>query len=239
MKKPKIFLLIAMLIFTLTACGDSQKAIVEEISNAVSNDDILDIFSDSIENRDDFVDFHITPYGDGFFYEGKTWIQYRNTEKSIKNKDGIIIDNSNAEEYAAIVDKQGNVLWEKQGTILEAMPFRDGISFCLLDNGNTQSYIIFDAEGEETYTFEKDENYLMLGRGNGLVLVAKHISDFDNNEWQIGAIDQYGNVVVPFKVYEKPQSYSFESLETSYKTTYDIYMENYGDIEYLNSPENL
>lgn len=213
MKKITQMILILSLMLSFSACGDdsitnvnensSKDNIINDAIDMVESSVVTDILSELNAEDSDIADFHITPYGQGFFEEGRAWIYYQETNDAIKDKNDIIIDNSGAEQWAAIIDKQGNILWKKQGSLVVAEPFRDGLSYCLFDNGETESYIFLDSEGNETFTKEKDDTYIMLGHGNGLFLVAKHISTFDTNEWQIGAIDKHGETIVPFQVYEK------------------------------------
>jgi hypothetical protein len=60
---------------------------------------------------------------------------------------------------------------------------------------------IIDSSGNITF-YKEQEVFEIFGYGDGKFLVAEFVSDFDTNEWRVGAIDKDGNIVVPPKAYE-------------------------------------
>lgn len=130
-------------------------------------------------------------------------------------------------QRAALIDTQGRILWKSELTnseyaLVEASIFRDGLAYCLFNGDDKDIYIILDSDGNVTFTKESDENYIFLSHGNGQFLIAKHILDFDSNEWEIGAIDKNGNTVVPFVTYETTPPFGVNSsYYTPWKVSFD------------------
>lgn len=159
--------------------------------------------ADTDEEQDGSVDTNENPFGGGFFenakyigddqtistvsvfMDGRAWVQF-----------GVF------ETTTALIDKEGKILWESNAKVEEVSEIRDGLAYCRLAGEEYDTYVLLDSDGNVTFTKECDENYIILGQGDGLFLVAEHVLSFDANEWRLGAIDKDGNTVVPFKAYE-------------------------------------
>jgi len=85
-----------------------------------------------------------------------------------------------------LIDKEGQILFETEKYFTD---FADGAAY------HTDIGII-DMEGSLTFD-NKEIGYKILGYGDGMFLVVKHVSDFNTNEWQFGAIDKNGDIIVP------------------------------------------
>ena len=125
------------------------------------------------------------------FSEGRAWITVYDRSTTITanvciNTDGYI------------------VFWEApydSNHTLITSDFKDGLSYMI--NEDTGQFRIFDLNGNITFESPSwGENLIMLGYGDGKFLVAEYISDFNTNEWYVGAIDKTGKEIVPLKSYE-------------------------------------
>jgi hypothetical protein len=119
----------------------------------------------------------------------------------------------------AIIDTQGNIIWESTPLTRETAncwfsTFKDGLAYF---GSSDTDFSIIDSDGNITYS--QESGYSVVGYGSGLFVVTQHVSNFDTDEWQIGAIDKNGKLVVPFEAIVKPKK-PYES-----------------DIDYI--PENL
>jgi len=141
------------------------------------------------------------------FFENRAWIAYDE-----------IID-GRAIDIVALIDTQGNTLWKSDpadGSALYGMDITDGLSYVRYGvdgNGYADKYCIIDINGNVTYTITAEDikilNYVqtykdfqILGYGGGQFLAMRYVSNFDISEWQIGAIDRYGELVSPFISYK-------------------------------------
>lgn len=160
------------------------------------------------------------------FSEGRAWVQFKESdrkggsvnalEKAVKaatgNDLGKVIYglqnlNMDGNNRAALIDATGKMLWESELTnkdyvLLEKSTFQQGATYCLF-NGNEQSmYYIIDSDGNTTFTRECTDDFLILACGDGLFLVAEHVSNFDTDEWQLGVMDKNGEMISPLQRYE-------------------------------------
>ena len=127
------------------------------------------------------------------FSEDRAWVEY----SEVYNGNWITIN--------VLIDTQGKIIWESDINGDGWSPqsaFKDGLAYMGHYDGYGKSYgvAIIDKDGNITFS-KKQDDYMILGYGDGRFLVAEHVSDFDANEWRIGAIDKDGNIVVPFKSY--------------------------------------
>ncbi len=134
------------------------------------------------------------------FSEGRAWVRL--------GYDGRIL---------AVIDKQGQLVLLINSNET-SMPrwggdFKDGLAYHKGIKGinNNYNYFIVDSDGNITFEAE-DETFMILGYANGRFLAVQHISNFSTNEWQIGAIDKDGNIVVPFKTYQYDVSGNMKNL---------------------------
>jgi len=166
----------------------------------VGDSDGNSIFNSLLGSDDaEYIDVHLHYLGwmaDSYdsFSEGRAWVQFYDPNNRSRSK-------------VAIIDEQGRIIWESESTeasiaLREKSVFRDGVAYCLFDGDAQDTYMIFDHDGNVTFTKEYDGNYIILGHGNGMFLVAEHIQNFETNEWRIGAIDKNGKILIPFQVYD-------------------------------------
>ena len=161
------------------------------------------------------------------FSEGRAWVQFNDEEKKYGKKklyeeyyNASTGDDKDKIEYllskylqegslkAAVIDTEGNIIWESELTrsenvLTEKSEFKDGLAYCIFSGNNGDMYYIIDSEGNVTYKTEASENYRIICHSDGKFFVAKHISNFDTDEWQLGVIDKNGKVISPFKEYSK------------------------------------
>lgn len=195
----KTLFLLMILIVVLSGCF-SVENIVNDVTDSVNEgldkidniSSIIDSYNGSLAGDDIYVDKNVSHLAS----ENRIWIEFSR------------VINNNFTKKSALIDTDGKILWECQINpdstgLIETSNFKDGLAYCLFKNDNKLQYMIFDSDGNVTYTRDKDDNFILLGHGDGLFLAAEHIIDFERNEWQIGAIDKNGNTVVPFKVYKK------------------------------------
>lgn len=139
------------------------------------------------------------------FSENRAWIQYDAHHTG------------NTVTVSAVIDTKGNIIWESDAALGPApmgSDFKDGLSYVNWRN----RIMIIDADGTVTFQTEQ-EDFMILGYGDEKFLVAQYVSDFNANEWQIGAIDKNGDIVAPFKTYEDkkaeaPPSNAFDADDT-------------------------
>lgn len=103
--------------------------------------------------------------------------------------------------------KKGRIIWKSEFTkennvLKETSVFRNGLAYFILCGNEKSTYNIIDSDGNITFTRDFTEDFKILGHGDGLFLVAEHVVNFDTDEWQIGAMDKNGIMVVAYKVYE-------------------------------------
>lgn len=126
------------------------------------------------------------------FSEGRAWVVFSSKFGGYKT---------------ALIDTEGNFLWKSESikklynSTVRSSEFKNGLAYFTL-YGNTETINIIDSDGNITFTAPNSDDFKILGHDNGLFLVAKHVSNFDANEWQMGTIDKYGKTVVPFKALE-------------------------------------
>ena len=107
---------------------------------------------------------------------------------------------------AALIDTQGKIIWKseftKENTVLrESSQFKNGLAYFVFNGNEKSAYTIIDSDGNVTFTRDFSEDFIILEQGDGLFLVAEHITNFDTDEWQLGAMDRNGTMVVPYKTY--------------------------------------
>lgn len=220
--------------------GDEDQAAVpsNDTKDDISNDK-LEESEQSMGHSDDAeyigADLWLNETTD--FSEGRAWVQFSESDRkkgslnamsdtidaATGDKDDLIkygIQNYNPQgnHRAALIDTQGKILWESALTkndqvLSEISEFADGLAYFVFNGNDKSNYNIIDSNGNVTFTRDCGEDYIILGHGNGLFLVAEHTVNFDSNEWKIGAIDKSGNIVAPLKTYE--EIVSFDSSEYS------------------------
>lgn len=109
---------------------------------------------------------------------------------------------------AALIDTTGKILWESDltpnSTILpQISEFDNGVAYITFNGKDQEIYYIIDIDGNATYARAVTDDFVILGSGDGNFLVAEHTSNFDVDEWQLGLMDRYGNMVTPYQTYEK------------------------------------
>ncbi len=189
------------------------------------------------------------------FSEGRAWVQYKVIDKEKGSVEAFndVVDAAMGDDLdrilywadnyglqgnkAALIDTAGKILWESASTnnhivLEEASEFRDGLAYCKWNGDDKKTYMIIDSEGNEVFTKDFDEDFLILGHGGGLVLVAEHTADFSTNEWKIGAIDKNGSVAVPFQVYENKPYAESEPVEAPSGEAPDPNYDYFGYLEY-------
>lgn len=195
--------------------------------STIDADDSNSIFNSLLGNDDvKYVDVSLHYLGD--FSEGRAWVKY--------------YDPNSGFNKVAIVDKQGCIVWESEPTeasipLREKSVFRDGVAYCLFDGNEQDTYMIFDKDGNVTFTRDYDGNYLILGHGNGMFLVAEHVQNFETNEWIIGAIDKNGTTLIPFQAYERSFPPKIVAVEAPYGEAPDPNYDYGGYLEYMEQLE--
>ncbi len=179
-------------------------------SESVYSGIVEDLCSD---DNVDFINSNLRLDSITDFSEGRAWVQF------FENQGGI--GSSLNGNKAAVIDAQGKIVWESEVTksnivLRDKSEFRDGVAYFIFEGNDKSSYNIIDSEGTVTFTREYDENYRILGHGDGIFLIAEHIINFDVNEWRIGGIDKNGNTVAPFQVYEIGTSSTALDLSRDY-----------------------
>lgn len=165
------------------------------------------------------INIHYEDYGELLIYTVDTKeILYQGKSNSINLDEVEYVKEGVANHRAALIDSQGKILWEsaltKNDQVLnEKSEFVGGLAYFVYNGNDKSNYNIIDSNGNVTFTRDCGEDYIILGHGNGLFLVAEHTVNFDSNEWKIAAIDKSGNVVAPLKAYE--EIVSFDSCEYS------------------------
>ena len=107
---------------------------------------------------------------------------------------------------AALIDTQGKIIWKSEFTkenivLRESSQFKNGLAYFVFNGNEKSAYTIIDSDGNVTFTRDFSEDFIILEQGDGLFLVAEHITNFDTDEWQLGAMDRNGTMVVPYKTY--------------------------------------
>lgn len=160
------------------------------------------------------------------FSEGKAFVQFEDysevsaadVREAVKAAEGSDRDRINymmqhwdddfqGYNRAALIDTQGRVMWKSEFTkedraLKETSEFRNGLAYFVFNGNDKSTYNIIDSDGNVTFTRDFTEDFMILGHGDGLFLVAEHIVDFDTDEWQIGAMDRNGTMVAAYKAYE-------------------------------------
>lgn len=118
-----------------------------------------------------------------------------------------VINDFQGYNRAALIDTQGRIIWKSEFTkennvLKETSVFRNGLAYFIFCGNEKSTYNIIDSDGNITFTRDFTEDFKILGHGDGLFLVAEHVVNFDTDEWQIGAMDKNGIMVVAYKVYE-------------------------------------
>ncbi|MFP3153430.1 hypothetical protein LQZ18_03185 [Lachnospiraceae bacterium ZAX-1] len=200
--------------------GYSDVSAVPPDADEGSDDEYASIgVAPSAEDSDSFTGGALSWYVYGDFKEGLAEVfAYLNTESDEVPEDG----------YMSIINKQGqilfsdNIAWEPcydyaytASIICRHVPdlYRDIIK---------EAFDVMDFSGNITYS---NPELHFLGISDEFVLVGQHVSNFDTNEFQIGAIDIYGNVIVPFKAYEE-----FTSADD---IVYDVHDTSFQHAEYI------
>lgn len=140
------------------------------------------------------------------FSEDRAWVEY-----SVQTNSGMTVAGY------ALIDTKGQILWKSdpitEHNRLELFrDFEDGLAYF----GRSHSeFSIIDSSGNITFTQEPG-GYNIVGYGDGKFLVTQYVSDFDTNEWRVGAIDKDGNIVVPLRAYREPaRDYGYADSEDS------------------------
>lgn len=160
------------------------------------------------------------------FSEGRAWVQFRAIDREkgsaeanrevmnagLGNAFGLacyMVENYEllGKNQAALINTQGKILWESEPTrkntvLKEKSEFRDGLAYCVFEGDGKRIYNIIDSDGNVTFTRDAAEDYIILGHGGGMFLVAAYTADFSHDGWKFGAIDKNGDIVVPFQEYE-------------------------------------
>ncbi len=214
---------------TKAVTADAEKAVSNDKNR--KKESIADEPLQEVEPGDDgeYIDNSLWLEYVTDFSEGRAWVQYSDSGKrngsvdSVKGAAEAMLGSAtdkwqygeeNWGSRAAVIDPQGKIIWESNRTtsdpaLVEKHDFIDGISYCIfqetdpLNGTDNEWYYVIDSEGNLTYSAERNDSFIILGHGGGTLLAAKHISNFDTDEWQIGVIDKYGNEVIPFQVYYK------------------------------------
>lgn len=194
----KSLCVITILLLAFTACGRSEETETSTYDNELVYAPYSDIEGNSPQTHIG-VNPHVNFIGNMRlsnaydFSENRAWVQHTTS----------VLGNS--VNISLLIDTQGQILWESDPTEGQwgHSNFKDGLA--ILHRGGSTVYrfrevAIIDINGNITYS-RTQNNFGILGYGGGLFLVAEHISDFHANEWRIGAIDKYGNIVVPLQAY--------------------------------------
>ena len=192
----KILCVIAVLLWSFTACGRNEE------TEADTDGTDYESYSTMVDNSTQ-TNAGVSPHANIIgnvrlsnaqdFSENRAWVQYTTS----------VLGNS--VNVSLLIDTQGQILWESdpaEGQWRHS-DFNDGLAVLYRGGGTSTRFrevAIIDINGNITYSRTQD-NFGILGYGGGLFLVAEHISDFHANEWRIGAIDKYGNIVVPLQAY--------------------------------------
>lgn len=219
MKKTILITLITLgLLLILSGCSGITKVkdeITEQVNRFIGQDD------DTEYNRTKYIgeNIDIAPRTD--FSEGRALVTFNDVHRekggtsaamkdvleAMENKDIYgAIENWRTLNRAALIDNKGKIIWEsettwKESPLIEVSEFRDGLAYFIFEGNEQSMYYILDTEGTVSFTKEYTDDFKILSHGDGLFLCAEHISNFDTDEWQIGAIDKNGDIVVPFKKY--------------------------------------
>lgn len=161
------------------------------------------------------------------YSEGRAWVQYNEAAKNkgsqemfIEGYNALTGDDSDMIDYyfsnynpegnnrAAIIDTDGRIVWKSELTfstkvLTETSEFKDGLAYCIFSGNYGDMFYIIDSDGNVTYKAEPSEDYRIICHDDGKFFVARHVSNFDTDEWQLGVIDKNGNVIYPFKEYSK------------------------------------
>jgi len=143
------------------------------------------------------------------FSEGIAWVDYSNVTTAINTAGEAIFTT------AAGTGRRWNY----------RSPFQDGTAFLI-----STSTIGMNTIADEVAIVDRAGNYLfrragddfnILAYGDGMFIVAELTSGFAAHQWQVGAIDRTGNIVVPMRPYPNSNT-DFSQVER-------------GEIEYLGS----
>lgn len=138
------------------------------------------------------------------FSEGLAWVQGN-------------LDNGHR---TAIVNKSSDIIYSTDESVIYFSPFKDSYSFFIVcDNASydesygfyiddpadqTLSYRfrIINNEGEITFKQEDSDITTLIAHGDGMFAVSRYIAGMKEKRWELGIIDAYGDVILPFEEYE-------------------------------------
>jgi len=142
------------------------------------------------------------------FSEGRAWVKYHEplsvigAVSALTKGQYIIPDDVRGKEKIAVIDTQGQIVWESDGTAWDYFSdFKDGLAHIYKDKGNSREHAVIDSNGKITL-LKKQDDHQVLRYFNGRFLVAQHVSNFNTNEWLLGVIDKDGKILNPLKSYD-------------------------------------
>lgn len=192
-----VSLLLALLfVLSVTACSNK----VEDSSTYDEYENESDVPMDS--SSEYIYDLEELEAEDALdFVNGKAWVAYK---KGGSYDQLICIDDDGKELFTTTTDL----------TPVYASPFYDDTAFIIyeIDNGIYEGSIV-DTDGEELYSFSSDASSgkpseYVLAYGDGKYVVMRHISNINDDFWELGTIDSHGNTIDDFK--------SFDSLNEDF-----------------------
>lgn len=145
------------------------------------------------------------------FSEGLAWVNYM--------------------ECSTLINKEGEIIYQADGTFDSCTPVRDGVCFYQ----KASDYGIIDKEGKVLYRTKSntdDEFEQILAYGDGNFMILRHSKGFNKDEYSLGAIDKDGKETVAFQTVtpdyqnsfiESKWSYAGDGLFVNVNTIYEVY----------------
>ena len=180
-------LLVFLFCFVFSACSNN------DVSESNSYDNMETDSDYSLEETYDLESLEADDALD--FVNGKAWIRY---------------DTDDFDDNLICIDKDGRELFSITSDVspLYASPFIDDTAFIVYSNNSKAfKYSIVDTSGDELYSStsssssDKPEEHV-LAYGDGKYVVLRHISNIDDNYWEIGTIDPHGKTIDEFKTFD-------------------------------------
>lgn len=149
------------------------------------------------------------------FSEDRAWVQF----------------SSNGVSVAAVINIYGEILFERELRSSRnpiTAPFTDGLSYIIFRESDDMYFYIINNDGMILYDSSADDNnFILLGYGDGHFVVAQHISNFATNEWRLGTIDANGNILNELKEHPNLRDSMRRPMVETLTSRRGIYSNNY------------
>lgn len=182
-KKLSLILCSAMLLLSVSGCGEESGASSQQSQQTTSNSQISSQVDASNVENDAEESYTVTEVSD--FSDGYAWIYAYNTQTGNKNNSQKVCINSSGEIQFFLDEKI-------QGESFEVTDFKDG--YCIVSNENDEEFII-NTKGEIMLS-SKDEMFdRVLSFGGGYFVVEKYINDYHTAEYKAFIINEKGEQI--------------------------------------------